>query len=127
VLFPVTYDERPPVQRRARLNRPSPSPRRRFLKRVLLFALLHYLVVLGLTGLIFLASHLPPKVIGLDPIIEGLVAAENVLLAARKALLWLWPWETTPAGLGLALTLINSLVWGLVLAAGKGFWRKATT
>ncbi len=89
--------------------------------------MLHYLVVLGLAGLIFLASHLPPKVISLDPLIEGLVATENVLLAPRKALLWLWPWETTPAGLGLALTMINSLVWGLALAVGKAFWKKATT
>ena len=127
VLFQATHYENPPVQRRAHLNLEAPLPRRRFLKRVLLFAILHYVVVLGLAGVIFLASHLPPKAINLDPIIEGLVVAENILLAPRKTMLWLWPWETTPAGLGLALTLINSLVWGMVLAVGKAFWRKATT
>ena len=48
------------------------------IKRVLWFAALHYIVVLALAGIIFLAIHLPPKAIHLDPVIEGLVAIENV-------------------------------------------------
>ena len=108
------------------LNPSNSSPRRRFLKRVLWFAALHYIVVLALAGIIFLAIHLPPKAIHLDPVIEGLVAIENILLAPRKALLWLWPWEATPTGLGLVASLLNSLSWGVLLANGSAFWKKVT-
>lgn len=84
-------------------------------------------MVLCLATVIFLASHLPPKAIHLDPVIELLVAIENVLLGVRKILLWLWPWEATPAGLSLVATLINSLAWGVAITVGKAFWQKATT
>src|ERR1051325_5375165 len=108
------------------LSNEPPSPQRRFLKRVLLFAVLHYLCLSCLSGVIFLVSHIPPKAVNLDTILSALVFVENILVAPRKLLLWSWPWETTPAGLGLALTGINSLTWGLALATLKTAWRKVT-
>ena len=91
---------------------------------VLFFALALYGVLLGLGGLIFLVSHIPPKAVNLDAVISALVFLENVLVAPRKLLLWLWPWETIPSGLIWVLTAINSLVWGAVLATLKVAWQK---
>ena len=100
--------------------------KRPFVKSSLLFALLHFLILLGVSGLIFFASHLPPKAINLDGLILFLAGVEQVVEAPRKFLLWLWPGEATPRGLGLALTVINSLVWGVALAALKRLWRGLT-
>ena len=52
----------------ARLNKEPPSLRRRFLKQALFFALALYGVLLGLGGLIFLVSHIPPKAVNLDAV-----------------------------------------------------------
>ena len=106
---------------------PPLSSRRRFLRSVLFFALLHWLALLGLMGLIYFASHVPPKAVSLDGLIGVLVNVENVLVAPRKVLLWLWPFETTPAGFGWLLTVFNSGVWGGGLAFVRSFWIKATT
>jgi hypothetical protein len=100
------------------------SRRRGFLKQALLFAALHYVALLSLGGLIFLVSHIPPRAVNVDAMLAVLVAVENVLVAPRKFLLWLWPWETTPAALGSILTVLNSLVWGAGLAGLKTAWRR---
>ena len=63
----------------------------------------------------------------LDAVVTALVAVENVLLGPRKILLWLWPGESTPRGLGLLVTVLNSLLWSLALAGARSLWRKATT
>jgi hypothetical protein len=102
------------------------TSKRRVLKSVLLFALLHYAVWQCVGFAIFLLSHLPPKVVSLDPAILVLVQIENVLVAFRKFLLWLWPTEGTPGGLGLALTVINSLLWGVMAVAVRRLWQKLT-
>jgi len=107
------------------LSNGAQTPRRRFIKSVLLWALLHYVLLSSLGFAIFLLSHLPPKVLHLDPAIFVLVQIENVLLALRKLLLWLWPFERTPRGLGFVLTVVNSLAWGFALAALRACWRKA--
>jgi len=99
------------------VSAPIASPRRRFLKSVLFWAVLHYLVLLGISFVIFVLSHLPTTVINFDPAIIALVQVETVLVAPRKLLLWLWPLESTPRGFGFALTDANSLAWGLAIAA----------
>jgi hypothetical protein len=95
------------------------------LRAFLLFALLHYFIRLCFSGLIFLVSHIPPGAVNMDPLLSALVAIETVLVGPRKALLWLWPWETTPTGFGVALTLSNSLIWGVALAVLRALWRRA--
>jgi hypothetical protein len=107
------------------VNQPVSPARLQSLKVALLFAVVHYVVLLGVSGLIFLAGHIPPKAVNLDAVITGMVAVETALVAPRKCLLWLWPWETTPSGFGLALTVINSLVWGLVLSTIRLWWQRA--
>jgi len=97
-----------------------------FAKSALLFALLHFLVLLALSGLIFLMNHIPPKAVNLDSLILFLVSVEWLLEGPRKFLLWLWPGESTPRGLGLGLTVVNSLVWGVTLAALRWLWRRLT-
>jgi hypothetical protein len=92
--------------------------------QVLQFALLHYVVFLLLAGMIFLVIHVPPKAVNLDGLILALVQCETVLMAPRKFLLWLWPGETTPSLLGVSTTVLNSLIWGLALAAGRVLWKK---
>lgn len=91
---------------------------------MVLFALLHYVVLQGVGFAIFLLSHLPPKVVNLEGAIVILVQVENVLLVFRKFLLWLWPTEGTPAGLGMALTILNSLLWGAMVVAARRLWRR---
>jgi len=108
------------------LNEPAPSPRRRLLKQVFWFAVLHFAVLKVVEGIIFFASHVPPKAVNLDGVIAIIVYIEDGLVFPRWLVLKLWPWETTPAGLGLALTIFNSAVWGAALAGLRNFWRKAT-
>lgn len=99
--------------------------KRRFLKSVALWALLHYLALLCLEGVMFLVSHIPPKAVNLDGMILGLQYVQELLTAPRRFLLWLYPWENTPAGLGILLTLLNSLTWGLTLALLRKWWDRA--
>jgi len=90
--------------------------------QIVAFALLHYLVLLVISGLIFFSSHVPPKAANLDTAILGLLQVENVLTAPRKFLLWLAPGETTPGLLSLGTSVLNSLMWGVVLATARAFW-----
>jgi hypothetical protein len=98
---------------------------RRFLKQVLLFALLYYLVFFALDGVIFLLSHVPPKAMNLDPLLLKLANVEQFLVWPRLLLRWLWPGETTPGIFNYILPVLNALVWGAVLAGLKGLWDKA--
>jgi len=91
---------------------------------IVAFSLLHYLVLISLAGIIFLASHVPPKAAHLDGLILVLFQAESVLSAPRKFLLWLAPGETTPVLLSLSTAVLNSLIWGIALAAGRSLWVK---
>lgn len=95
---------------------------RSFAKSALLWAGVHFLVVLAAGGLIFVASRIPPRAVNLDPVIFVLVEVEDILLAPRKLLLRTWPGEATPRGLGTAASVVNSLAWGV---AGAGLLRWA--
>jgi hypothetical protein len=106
------------------VNKPDPPPRRRLLKRMFWFGLLHFVTLQALAGFIFMAAHIPPKAVNLDGVIDLLVRFEDVLVFPRWLVLKCWPWEHTPGGLGLFLTLFNSAVWGAALAGLRSFWRK---
>lgn len=93
---------------------------------MLWFALLHFILLQAVGGMIFLAAHFPPKAANLDGVIAFLVRIEDVLVFPRWLALKLWPWEFTPRGLGFCLTLFNSVCWGTGLAATRRFWRNAT-
>ena len=108
------------------LNESAPSSRRRLLKQVFWFAVLHFVILKIVTGILFFFDHLPPKAVNLSAVIEFLSLINQVLVFPRWLVLKLWPWETTPAGLGLALTIFNSAVWGMALAGLRNFWRKVT-
>lgn len=110
----------------ARLNQTESSPRRRLLRQVFWLALLHYLSLQCLAGVIFLAVHTPPRAVNLDGLISFLVRIEDVLVFPRWLALRLWPFEYTPPGMGIALAVWNSAVWGGTLAALRNFWRHAT-
>jgi hypothetical protein len=99
---------------------------RRVVKLVILFALLHYITVLCVGGLIFLISHVPPKAIDLDGVIRALFNLELVLTAARKLLLWLYPGEATPGWLGIVTAILSSALWGAGLTSLKMLWQKVT-
>jgi hypothetical protein len=100
------------------------DPRRLRPSQILLFALLHYLLLLALAGLIFLIIHMPPKAVNLDGLILFFAQTEAVLTAPRRFFLWLWPGETTSRFLIFSTTVLNSLVWGLALASLRAFWAK---
>lgn len=94
---------------------------------MLWLALLHFIVLQAVGGFIFLVAHFPTKAANLDNVIAFLVRIEDVLVFPRWLALKLWPWEFTPRGMGLCLTLFNSICWGSALAAGRHFWRSATS
>ena len=69
---------------------------RSFLKWTVLFAVLHYLVLLALSAGIFLLAHLPTSVLHLDVVIIGLTKVGQLLRGPRLLLMAVWPGETTP-------------------------------
>ena len=95
---------------------------RSFPRQVILFGLLYYLVFLALDAVIYLLSHVPPKAVELNSLVLFLFDLERVLAAPKTFLRWLWPGESTPRYLNLLVTLLNCVVWGLVLAGAKKFW-----
>jgi len=98
---------------------------RRFLKLVILFSLLHFLVMVSVDGVIFLAAHMPPKAVNLDAPIRALQWVYEILRAPRSVLRWLRPGESSPLWLNWLLTILNSLLWGLGLAGLRILWTKA--
>ena len=96
-----------------------------WIKQVLKFGLLYYLVLLVLHGVIFMVGHIPPAAVNLDGLVLGLYRVEHVLAAPRFMLRRLWPGETTPALLSLLLTILNCLIWGITLAGLNALWKKA--
>ncbi|MDB6016654.1 MAG: hypothetical protein JWR19_1143 [Pedosphaera sp.] len=100
---------------------------RRFLKQVILFGLLYYLIFLALNGVIFLISHIPPKAVNLDHVALGLYAVEHALAAPRFLLRRLWPGEATPIYFQFLIALCNCLLWGFALAGLKALWTKVRT
>ena len=103
------------------------QPRRRFWKQVLIWSVVYFVVLKLVAGVILFAQHIPPKAVNVDGVIEVLVGIENVLVFPRTVLIRLYPWETTPRGFGLAVGVLNCVVWGLGIAAARRFWRRATT
>lgn len=83
------------------------------------------MVLAGLSGLIFLVSQIPPKAVQLDPLISVLVGAENVLVAPRRLAFACWPFESTPAGAGLVLTILNSAAWGIAVTLFLAFRQRS--
>ncbi|MEY2408380.1 MAG: hypothetical protein QOF48_1050 [Verrucomicrobiota bacterium] len=81
---------------------------------------------MAVKGLMFMATFTPPKAINLSAVMEFLFHIESVLVFPRWLVLKVWPWETTPRGLGFCLAVFNSAVWGTALAGLRNFWRKAT-
>jgi len=93
--------------------------RRRFLRWLLIFALVHYGVLLLVRLIEQLATGVPPKLVAVDGFILVLTRVEQVLVAVRSALRAAWPAETVPASIGVLFTILNSLAWGAVLAVLK--------
>ena len=97
---------------------------RRFLKLASLFALAHFLVLLGLGAAIFLCAHLPTSILRLDSLIVALTHVHQWLRVPRTVLSSLWPGEYLPRFVNLLLTILNSLIWGIALAGLKMIWSK---
>jgi len=100
------------------------NPRKLRPGQILLFALIHYVLLLALAGLIFLIIHIPPKAVSLDSLILVLSQVETVLTAPRRLFIWLWPGEATSRILIFCAVVLNSLAWGLALASLKLGWAK---
>jgi hypothetical protein len=99
------------------MNRP-------FIRRVVLYALLYYVVLLALDAVIFLLSHVPPRAVNLDFVILKFGAVERFLLWPRSLMRRLWPGESTPTTLNYFLSALNCLLWGLALAGLKSLWTR---
>ena len=86
------------------------------MKQLFWFAVLHFVVLKAVEGIIFFVSHTPPKAVNLEVLEAVLVHVEDVLKFPRWLIIKLWPWETTPRGLGLALTTIRDTEFAVTLA-----------
>jgi hypothetical protein len=98
--------------------------KRPLLKQILLGAFVYVSVVLVLEFLVFVLSHIPPVAANLDPLIKPIAQLEMALLWSKQLLRSLWPGETTPRLLLWAVTLINWLLWGALLAMAWRGWRR---
>ena len=100
------------------------AAKRRMLVEWFAWSAAHYVVLLGLAGVIFLVSHIPPKAVNLDAVYSSLVGIETILVGPRKLLLAGWPFEATPTGFGLLLTVVNSMAWGYALRTFFRLWQR---
>src|ERR1043166_9165878 len=111
-------------QPRARALKGKPGGLRSTAAPVILVSFVHYAGLLLLTLLVFLASHVPPKAVNLESVVLALFRGETILTGPRKIMLWLWPGENTPGLLSFLATVLNSLLWGCVLAGLRYLWKK---
>jgi hypothetical protein len=102
----------------------SESVSRPFLKQVLVGAFVYVSVVLVLEFLVFVLSHIPPVAANLDPLITPIARLEAALLWSKQLLRSLWPGESTPRLLLWAVTFINWILWGFLLAWVWRGWRR---
>src|ERR1041384_4956762 len=98
-------------------------------RSILLFALGYYLLILLIEGVIFVFSHLPPRVVHLDSAILKLAEVESLLLWPWRGLLWLWGFmsEKLPRPVSFMFKVCNSLFWGVILVGFREVWRKIRT
>ena len=97
---------------------------RRNVTHITVFSVVYYLVFLLLNGFIYLLSHVPPKAANLDGLILKFYAVERFLAEPRVLLRSLWPWESTPPGFNILLTILTCLLWGLFLVGLKSLWTR---
>jgi len=100
-----------------------PGVNRHFIRKVLLFALLYFAVLVSVNAMIFLLSHIPPTAMNIDRLLLGLGSVERFLVWPRLALRKLWPSESTPVIFNYLLPVLNCLIWGLLLATINIFWK----
>ncbi|MCD6050683.1 MAG: hypothetical protein K0Q55_2086 [Verrucomicrobia bacterium] len=93
---------------------------RAWLPLLLLYAALHYLLLLILDSVVFLFAHFPPQLIDLSPVVIAITYLQQALNLPRILLRYVWLSEVTPGWLNLLLTIVNSLVFGALWFA----WRK---
>ena len=93
---------------------------RTWLPRLLLYAALHYLLLLILDSVVFLFAHFPPQLIDLSPVVIAISYVQQALNLPRILLRYVWLSEVTPGWLNLLLLILNSLVFGALWFA----WRK---
>ena len=96
---------------------------RQWLPRILLYAALHYLLLLILDSIVFLFIHFPPQLIDLSPVAIAITYLQQGLNLPRIVLRYLWFSEVTPSGLNFCLLVINSLTFGTLWYLWRR-WRK---
>ena len=99
---------------------------KRVIFKVLLYSVAFYLFLLALRGVSFLVAHLP-SASALDKVLVAIVSVEGILTAPKRFLRMVWPSQATPGFLNMALTILNSLIWGAALAFVPGLLRKGTS
>lgn len=96
---------------------------RGWLPQLLVYAALHYLLLLILDSVVFLFAHFPPQLIDLSPVVVGISYVQQALNFPRILLRHVWLSEVTPGWLNPALLVVNSLIFG-ALWHGWRCWRK---
>lgn len=91
-------------------------------KRWLLWSLAHFCALVLLDNFLFLISHVPQ--VPLDAVILPLTDVGSILRFPSRVLRACWPFEDTPQILNWLLTVLNSLVWGGLMASGRRSWRR---
>ncbi len=97
---------------------------RPFTRTAALWAVLHFVMLGLLAGLLYLLIHIPPKAANLDPLILAAQWVADVIYFPILALRWLWPGESSPWLLNVLTRLGGSVVFGLGIAWGTEIWRR---
>lgn len=90
---------------------------RRFVRLTIAWAAAHFVVLLLLQLLAYLATGVPPKLANIDGFIVALTRIQEVLLVFRTALRAIWPGDFVPLPIHYLFAIVNSFAWGAVIAA----------
>lgn len=88
-----------------------------FLKKILLWALIHAGLLIMAKLIVFLLSSIPPKAVNFDALILIVFKVEEVLVQPGRAFASVLPGEQALGLLKWPIALGNSMLWGLGIAA----------
>jgi len=86
------------------------------------WALIHFVALGLISGLIFVLAHIPPKAVNLDSLILAVHWVYDLFYTPIALVRWLWPGESSPWVLNVLLRVLGS---GLVGAAAAGLLEAA--
>lgn len=89
---------------------------RPFVRDAALWAILHFVALGMMSGLLYLVVHISPRAVNLDSLILVLHGMFRLIYLPIAALRGLWPGETSPWALNAFVRLGGSVLFGVAVA-----------